>query len=191
MTPVVAPPEATATVGSCPGCTCHDGRQRRGRARDGRVAAATARTWVKSRRRILLDGERLSARIAALRNAWGPVQGVLHLAPLGRPPIDATDGWLGELDATTRSLFAVLKASVGDLTPARRPAVILAVTAMGGLWGRDGCRPGAELAAGCHGLLRTFEREYPEVRTVVVDVDDSRPATELAAQVMREVPRRR
>lgn len=134
----------------------------------------------------LLDSSRLSARVARLREQCGPVRGVIHLAPIGRPPASGTDSWRVEHDATTLSLFAVLKSVVADLTSDPSPAVVLAATAMGGSWGRDECRPGAEQAAGCHGLLRTLEREHPELTAIVVDVDDARPASELAGQLVRE-----
>jgi malonyl CoA-acyl carrier protein transacylase/NAD(P)-dependent dehydrogenase (short-subunit alcohol dehydrogenase family) len=136
--------------------------------------------------RDLLDGARLSARLARLREQCGPVRGVIHLAPIGRPPAGGGDGWRVELDATTLSLFAVLKSVMADLTAGSSPAVVLAATAMGGSWDRDGCRPGAEQAAGCHGLLRSLEREHPEVTAIVVDVDDARPASELAEQLVGE-----
>jgi acyl transferase domain-containing protein/NAD(P)H-dependent flavin oxidoreductase YrpB (nitropropane dioxygenase family)/NAD(P)-dependent dehydrogenase (short-subunit alcohol dehydrogenase family) len=136
--------------------------------------------------RDLLDGARLSARVARLREQCGPVRGVMHLAPLGRPPADGADVARAEFDATTLSLFAVLKSVAADLTSGPSPAVVLAATAMGGSWGRDGCRPGGEQAAGCHGLLRSLEREYPQLTTIVVDVDEARPASELAGQLVRE-----
>jgi len=134
----------------------------------------------------LADGARLAARVARLREQRGPVRGVIHLAPIGRPPAGSADSWRVELDATTLGLFAVLKSVIGDLTGGPTPAVVLAATAMGGSWGRDGCRPGAEQAAGCHGLLRSLEREYPELTAIVVDVDDTRPAPELAGQLVGE-----
>jgi acyl transferase domain-containing protein/NAD(P)H-dependent flavin oxidoreductase YrpB (nitropropane dioxygenase family)/NADP-dependent 3-hydroxy acid dehydrogenase YdfG len=134
----------------------------------------------------LADAGRLAARVARLREQCGPVRGVIHLAPIGRAPVEPADSWRTELDATTRSLFTVLKSVIADLTAGPSPTVVLAATAMGGSWGRDGCRAGAELAAGCHGLLRSLEREYPELTTLVVDVDDERPDSELAGQLVGE-----
>ena len=134
----------------------------------------------------LLDGARLTARVARLREQCGPVRGVIHLAPIGRPPAGGADGWRVERDATTLSLFALLKSVLSDLASGPSPSVVLAATAMGGSWGRDGCRAGAEQAAGCHGLLRSLEREHPELTAIVVDVNDARPAPELAGQLVRE-----
>ncbi len=134
----------------------------------------------------LADAARLTARVAALRAQWGPVRGVIHLTPLGRPPLARADGWRAEVEATTLSLVVVLQAALGDLTGGTSPAVVLAATAMGGSWGLDSCRAGAELAGGCHGLLRSLAREYPALTTAVVDVDETRPASELAAHLVGE-----
>jgi NAD(P)-dependent dehydrogenase (short-subunit alcohol dehydrogenase family) len=111
---------------------------------------------------------------------------VVHLLPIGREPIrGGARVWLEEAGATTRSLFSLLKATAADLG-ALPDAVVLAATAMGGDWGARACRPGAEMAAGCHGLLRSFEREQPTIASIVVDVNEERPAEELAAQIVRE-----
>jgi|CXWL01.1.fsa_nt_gi acyl transferase domain-containing protein/NAD(P)H-dependent flavin oxidoreductase YrpB (nitropropane dioxygenase family)/NAD(P)-dependent dehydrogenase (short-subunit alcohol dehydrogenase family) len=131
----------------------------------------------------LLADDRLVVRVAQLREQWGPVRGIVHLAALGRTA--AAEGWRGELRAVSRSLFALLKSTAADLV-VEPSSVVLAATALGGSWGRDGCRPGAELAAACHGLLRSFEREHPAVSGVVVDVDDSRPEGDLARELVDE-----
>ncbi|MGE3190257.1 MAG: SDR family NAD(P)-dependent oxidoreductase, partial [Vicinamibacterales bacterium] len=134
-----------------------------------------------------LDAERLAGVVAAHRARFGPVRGVVHLAALGRPAAAAdAASWRRETAATTRSLFALLGLVAADLAAAPAPVAVTAATAMGGDWGRGGCRQGAEMAAGCHGLLRSFEREYPDVRATTVDVDDGEAPADLAAAIAAE-----
>jgi NAD(P)-dependent dehydrogenase (short-subunit alcohol dehydrogenase family) len=98
--------------------------------------------------------------------------------------------WEPELNATVRALFSLLKLAADDLAGSpdggRAFGAVLAATALGGTWGRDGCHAGAEIAGGCHGLLRSFAREYEAVRTLVVDLDDRAAPQDLSQQVMQE-----
>jgi acyl transferase domain-containing protein/NADP-dependent 3-hydroxy acid dehydrogenase YdfG len=137
----------------------------------------------------LRDESRLFERVSEWRRQFGPVRGVVHLTPLGRPPM-ADGEWEPELNATVRTLFSLLKLAANDLAGSpdggRAFGAVLAATALGGTWGRDRCHAGAEIAGGCHGLLRSFAREYETVRTLVVDLDDRAAPPELAQHVMQE-----
>ncbi|MDP1572348.1 MAG: SDR family NAD(P)-dependent oxidoreductase, partial [Vicinamibacterales bacterium] len=132
------------------------------------------------------DAARLHALVDGWRAAHGPVRGVMHLAAIGRAPVTGdVEAWLDEAAVTTRGLFLLLKPCADDLATGP-DATVLAATALGGDFGRRQSRPGAEMAAGCHGLLRTFAREYPAVSTLVVDVDDERAPEMIAADLLRE-----
>ncbi|MGE3276993.1 MAG: SDR family NAD(P)-dependent oxidoreductase [Vicinamibacterales bacterium] len=134
----------------------------------------------------LLDPPALESAVADARGRHGAVRCVVHLAPLGRPASHDDPSWRLEGQATTRSLFGLLKLVAGDLANGSG-ATILAATGMGGDWGRTTCRPGAEMAGGCHGLLRSFEREHPDVRAVTVDLNEAEPIEVLAHAVVAEV----
>ncbi len=128
--------------------------------------------------------DRLASHLADARARAGAVHGVLDLAAIGRHPVEQPDGWWPEVMATTGGLFRLLKLVANDLSAGH--GVALAATALGGRWGRDAHRLGAELASGCHGLLRSFAREYPDVQALVVDVNDAEPAEALARAIVRE-----
>lgn len=132
----------------------------------------------------LTDPPRAEACLAALRSAHGRVNGVVHLAAMGWPATGTTAGWLDGLAATTLSLFRLLQLTAGDLVASG--GVVTAATTLGGRWGRDGASPEAALAGGCHGVLRSFEQEYPEVIGQVVDLDEAMSADEQAAAIVRE-----
>jgi NAD(P)-dependent dehydrogenase (short-subunit alcohol dehydrogenase family) len=135
----------------------------------------------------LADVDRLRIRLADLRAAHGPVRGIVHLAPACRRVLsDTPAAWHGEARVTTKWLFRLLHHTADDLDRAGTDAVVLAVTGMGGEWGRRACPPGTEMAAGCHGLLRSFQREYPDLHAAVIDVDPDRPAAETAHAVVDE-----
>jgi NAD(P)-dependent dehydrogenase (short-subunit alcohol dehydrogenase family) len=80
----------------------------------------------------------------------------------------------------------LLQDCAADLTRDSATPRVLAVTAMGGSWGRHRTIPGAEAAAGCHGLLRTVSAECPGVRAAVLDVDETLPAESLAHLIAQE-----
>ncbi len=130
------------------------------------------------------DADRLAAHLADATARAGRVRGLIDLAALGRAAVEGADDWWPEVAATTGNLFRVLKPAAADLDAGG--GVVVSVTALGGRWGRDPHRPGAELAAGCHGLLRSFAREYPDVRALVVDVDESESPDAIARQVIGE-----
>jgi len=134
----------------------------------------------------LADPERLTQTLAELRALYGPVCGILHVAPLGRVRVDDVVAWRNEADVATKRLFQLVRASTGDLDRAERP-VVLVVTSMGGAWGRDGqATITADMAGGGHGIVRTIARELPSVSGLVVDLDPSTPVAELADRIAIE-----
>lgn len=132
----------------------------------------------------LVDQQRAEACVIALRSAHGRVNGIVHLAAMGWPATGTAAGWLGGLEATTLTLFRLLQLTAGDLVASS--GVVTAATTLGGRWGRDGASPDAALAGGCHGVLRSFEQEYPEVIGQVADLDAAMSIEEQAAAIIRE-----
>lgn len=139
---------------------------------------------------VLGDTACLKQRLADLRARHGPVRGVVHATAIGRSVGNGGDtmhGWRRIAVLATKQLFQLLQDCAPDLERASDDPVVLAVTAMGGDWGRTaGGLPGSEMAGGAHGILRSFAREYPNVCTLVVDVEVERSAEELAAIVTAE-----
>jgi malonyl CoA-acyl carrier protein transacylase len=125
-----------------------------------------------------------------------PLAGIIHAQPLGEvrgPGLDPTM-WSDRLDHSLRGLFHLARAAAGDLERSSRRggACVIAATSMGGAFGSigglgDGTFPG-DGAIG--GLIKTLAREWPTVRTRVVDLDpaesDRTIAGRLAIEAMRD-----
>ena len=103
----------------------------------------------------------LTDRLEALRGAHGLIRSLAVIAVV--PEVAR---------AASAVAFTALQLCASDLESTGPAAArVMAVTGMGGDWCRSRGSRDAALAAGCHGVLRTFEREYPDVRTVVVDLE--------------------
>ncbi|MFP5379018.1 MAG: SDR family NAD(P)-dependent oxidoreductase, partial [Vicinamibacteria bacterium] len=132
------------------------------------------------------DEASLASALDEARRGHGPVRGVVHLSALGRPAMpDRAAAWRAEAGATTRRLFTLLKQVTPDLAAAPG-GTVLAVTALGGDWGRTPFAAGAEIAAGCHGLLRAWAREYPSLAGLVLDLDPAAPVEAQASRIVAE-----
>jgi len=136
--------------------------------------------------------------IAAALGRWRrerPITGLVHLLPLR-----AVDGLLGDMaswtnriDEEARGLFILAKEAAGDLeqAAARGGSCLIAATAMGGSFASGPqSAPTREFFPGhgaIAGLVKTLAREWPEVRTKVVDVDPETPQPRLAEWLFTEI----
>lgn len=119
----------------------------------------------------------------------GPLAGVVHLAALDRLPLDlqaSTEDWRRQLQASEKSLFVLLRESSAQLADG---AHVLAATALGGRYGRDGRCAGAALTlqGGSVGLLKSLHEERPGLRVKAVDTDPSEDAEAIAAALLGEL----
>jgi acyl transferase domain-containing protein/NAD(P)-dependent dehydrogenase (short-subunit alcohol dehydrogenase family) len=135
----------------------------------------------------LLDDEAaLLAACAALGPA--PVAGVVHLAALGSAPLAATAGpadWRRALQRHEKSLFLMLRELDGRLL---EDGHVVAASDLGGLFGREGsAQPDLRLAAGAVGALKSYLEERPALRVKAVDLDPTRDAAALAADLLTEM----
>ena len=120
------------------------------------------------------------------------VSGIIHAQPLGGSGEVGLDPsrWAGRLDPSLRGLFHLARASAGDLERSARSggACLIAATAMGGGFASVGGAVGGFFPGdgGVAGLVKTMAREWPGVRSRVVDLDPSEPPPLLADRLAAE-----
>ena len=100
----------------------------------------------------------------------GEVAALLHLAPLRLAGV----GWENEtqeahLTSTTHGLFGLLK-SLDTHFDSISDGTIMSVSAMDGRHGNSSSRFNA-LAAGAHGIVKSYAKEKPHIRCRAVDID--------------------
>jgi acyl transferase domain-containing protein/NAD(P)H-dependent flavin oxidoreductase YrpB (nitropropane dioxygenase family) len=105
----------------------------------------------------------------------GPLAGIVHLLPLADGPgLDRImPDWSARVGVDVRGLFLLAKAMAPDLENAARDggACLIAATAMGGQLG-DVSTSSADFfpgQGGVAGLVKTLAREWPSVRTRIID----------------------
>jgi acyl transferase domain-containing protein/NAD(P)H-dependent flavin oxidoreductase YrpB (nitropropane dioxygenase family)/NADP-dependent 3-hydroxy acid dehydrogenase YdfG len=122
----------------------------------------------------------------------GPVRAVIHLAPMRRSTCDdsvSLGQWRERMERDVKSLFTLLRLTGSDLMNGGR---VLAVSAMGGQFGRDVLArpeigrvfPGG---AGNVGLIKALSLEWPQCRCKAVDLDYVDTPPLLAEHVFREL----
>ena len=116
----------------------------------------------------------IRAAVASLR-ARAPLAGIVHLLPLAVGPESSQfqNDWTDRVGREVKGLFLLAKAAAADLENAARAGggCLIAATALGGRFASGGCTnldffPGH---GGIAGLVKTLAREWPEVRSRVVD----------------------
>jgi len=137
----------------------------------------------------LLDPERLERRVMSLLYLHGSLRGVVHLAALGLPAnAENLDAWHTNTALTTKGFFHLLQLCALGFADAAEPVQILAVSQLGGDWGRTAATAGGTAAAGsAHGMLRTLESEYPRVLGKTVDFDATLAPPAMAQIVVDEL----
>lgn len=118
------------------------------------------------------------------------VAGVIHLAALGAHalPHDAEmAAWQRELLVNEKSLFLILHALAAQL---RSDAHVFAISALGGLFARDGAAVAdgsLSLQGGGSGLIKSLREERPALRTRAIDLDPALADAELLAIITAEL----
>lgn len=136
---------------------------------------------------LLADEPALRGWIEAQRGE-GPVSGLVHLAPIGRPRL-ASDAALSKvseaLRAHEKALFTLLH-DLGDGLSAS--GHVLAASGLGGYFGREpAVIDGVQLQGGSVGMLKSLLEERPQLRVRAVDVDPGCSAADIAAQLLAEL----
>ncbi len=154
------------------------------------LAKLGARTAVLKAETLTQPAE-LERAVAELRQAHGPVRGVVHLAPLAVKPMpDSLVQWKETTRLEIRSFYHLLKLCADDLQRPDEPCLgrVLAATMLGGCFGRDGhLGPGLPSGGGCLGLLKTLDLEWPRVLAKAVDFDSECSPQAAAAIVVDEL----
>jgi acyl transferase domain-containing protein/NAD(P)H-dependent flavin oxidoreductase YrpB (nitropropane dioxygenase family) len=122
----------------------------------------------------------------------GPLAGIVHALPLGTACLERIESdWSARVGADVKGLFLLAKSMATDLENAARDggASLVAATAMGGRFGSEGCAdadffPGQ---GGVAGLVKTIAREWPAVRSRVVDFSTSDPIEMVADRLLAEL----
>jgi acyl transferase domain-containing protein/NAD(P)H-dependent flavin oxidoreductase YrpB (nitropropane dioxygenase family)/NAD(P)-dependent dehydrogenase (short-subunit alcohol dehydrogenase family)/acyl carrier protein len=135
------------------------------------------------------DLERLVREIAQLRQKYGQVRGIVHLASLAEIPLpDNFDEWKNRAKIQSLSLFHLLQLCGDDLRQTK--GQIFAASLLGGQFGRNGkCGPGLPLGGSSNGLLKTMMLEWQDVRAKIVDFDKA-SNVELADLIVVELASR-
>lgn len=124
----------------------------------------------------LRDPEKLAFRVAGLREKFGPVRGVVHLAGVA-PHQFPTDiaAWHEVNDTQCKGFFHLLQICAADLNA--QHGQILSFSALGGSFGRSEVAwKGLPNAGAAVGLLKTLAIEWPDAAVKAIDIDEPTPA---------------
>ena len=116
-----------------------------------------------------------------------PLAGVVHLAALQAPALDADSGvpaWRAALQGHDKALFLLLKALSPVLPDG---AHVLSASAFGGLFGRGAAPVTLTLHGGAVGMLKSLREERPALRVKAVDTDPAQATEAVAAQLLAEI----
>lgn len=127
----------------------------------------------------------LTEAVDRIRQQFGPVAGLLHLAPLTIESLPlasmALSQWRQRLALEVKSLFHLTTLTADDLARAAEAgrAALVAVTSMGGTFGSiDSKETGSEFfpgSGGITGFLKTAAEEFPGLNVRTVDIDPAAP----------------
>ena len=127
-----------------------------------------------------------------LARSSGTLAAIVHALPLRTAPDSGLNpsSWASRMGPEVKGLFHLAKAAAGDLERASRigGGALVAATAMGGCFA-SGPEPVDFFPGhgGIAGLVKTLAREWPEVRSRVVDLDPRLDPGLLAARLTAEL----
>jgi NAD(P)-dependent dehydrogenase (short-subunit alcohol dehydrogenase family) len=138
-----------------------------------------------------LSPEQLASAVGQLRQTYGAVSGIIHLAPLAAIPLpDTLSDWRNYTQLHCKSLFQLLQLCAADLQQAgqKQQGRVVAASLFGGHFGRDG-RFGSGLPTGgsSTGLLKSLINEWSGVHAKALDFDTSLSAAEMAQRIIQEL----
>lgn len=133
----------------------------------------------------------LEAAVERIRDRHGPIGALIHLYPLRfTGEIDGLDleNWRERIRLEIKSLYALARAVQADLHRTGRAgeARLMAVTGLGGGFALEPDGNIDPVQAGIAAMVRSIALEWPEVRCRSVDLDGTRPASELAERLLEE-----
>ncbi len=167
-------------------------RQQGARAVLAAAGATVVRTAEGQYQANFADPASVQELLALIHQDYGPVSGLLHLAPLGNAiSFDQIDlaGWRRAIESDVIGLFHLTQALHSDLAAAAQAggACLLAATCLGGGFGGDGAEDFAPHQGGVAGFLKTAALEMPGVRVKAVDLPRMGVAAEQAHWIVGEI----
>ncbi|HCF27257.1 MAG TPA: hypothetical protein DEV81_08655 [Cyanobacteria bacterium UBA11049] len=140
---------------------------------------------------VLLEPEKIAREIAELRQKYGSVSGIVHLAPLAvAPTLEKLSDWRKYTQIQSKSLFQMLQLCAEELQQAgqQQKSRVLAASLLGGYFGRDGCYgSGLPTGGSCNGLLKALAIEWSNVCAKAIDFDNSLSPADMAQQIIDEL----
>jgi NAD(P)-dependent dehydrogenase (short-subunit alcohol dehydrogenase family) len=135
--------------------------------------------------------EQLSHQIEELRQQYGSVTGIIHLAPVTPfSQVTTLEQWRTYTACHAKSLYYLVHHCCQSETPTKPPALKYVVSAslLGGYFGRQG-NPITGLGTGgaANGFLKTLAAELPEIKVKTVDFEPSFPPEMMAQFVLQEM----
>ncbi|MBT8421150.1 MAG: SDR family NAD(P)-dependent oxidoreductase, partial [Gammaproteobacteria bacterium] len=140
--------------------------------------------------RTALDSpEHLARTVDSLREQYGRVTGIIHLAGFSDAPMpEALAPWRKITETEATSLFHLARLCGADLQESQ--GFIMGASMLGGYFGRDGhCGPGFPSSGAGSGLLKTLALEWPMLRVRVIDFDEQSREV-IADRLFRELAAR-
>ncbi|MGL5083573.1 MAG: SDR family NAD(P)-dependent oxidoreductase, partial [Microcoleaceae cyanobacterium] len=148
---------------------------------------------------ILLNPKRLAHEVDQLRETWGPVTGIVHLAalaPLSLP--NSFPQWRTYTTIQAKSLFQLLHLCSQERNSAKTLSYVLSASLLGGYLGRpsdssspnhsqDLAQGGLATGGAAVGLLKTLSLEQPEVQVKAVDFDQTLSGEAMAQHIVQEL----
>src|SRR5262249_22146181 len=132
-----------------------------------------------------------AAALDEIRAAHGPIEGILHLAPLETVTTladETLESWQTRINREIRALDLLIRCAGRDLEDAGRGrAVVMAATSMGGAFAWGAPPPTAVTHEGVAAFVRTAALELRGVRCLTVDLDPAAPASVQSARLFDEL----
>jgi NAD(P)-dependent dehydrogenase (short-subunit alcohol dehydrogenase family) len=137
------------------------------------------------------DSQTLKTTVESLKQKYGSVTGIVHLAPLDTQPIPQTlADWRQLTQLHTKDFFSLLQLCAYDLQEnTHQPGRVLAASCFGGYFGRTATESfsGLPTAGANIGLLKTLVTEWNRVQAKAVDFDPKSGTTKIAERVVQEL----
>ncbi|CAN1208837.1 SDR family NAD(P)-dependent oxidoreductase [Tumidithrix helvetica PCC 7403] len=143
-------------------------------------------------RSTLQNPSTLIEAVTLLRQQYGSVTGIVHLAALDDlTEVQTIDDWRQATQIHAKSLFQLLHFCATDLQQAGQQQIgrVIATSCLGGYFGRSIDRLssiGLPTTGASNGLLKTFMAECEGLQTKAVDFDRRLSAPEIAERVIQE-----
>jgi acyl transferase domain-containing protein/NAD(P)H-dependent flavin oxidoreductase YrpB (nitropropane dioxygenase family)/NAD(P)-dependent dehydrogenase (short-subunit alcohol dehydrogenase family) len=137
---------------------------------------------------ILLDEDVLNNWCASLKDEVDELAGIVHLAPANNQRLSSNASlpeWRNQLQLNEKSLFLLLRNFSDRLLDS---AHVMAVSALGGLYGRQGyAHSDLMLQGGQPGVLKSLYEERPGLRVKAVDIEPNREAELITENIYGEL----